>query len=36
MERGIPTAFFSQNTNALTRLATEFARSVVSAILEAF
>jgi outer membrane lipopolysaccharide assembly protein LptE/RlpB len=31
-----PTAFFGQNTNALTRLATEFARSVVSAILEAF
>jgi lipopolysaccharide assembly LptE-like protein len=31
-----PTAFFGQNTNALMRLATEFARSVVSAILEAF
>jgi lipopolysaccharide assembly LptE-like protein len=30
------TAFFGQNVNALDRLATEFARSVVSAILEAF
>ena len=29
-------AFFGQNTNALERLATEFARSVVSSILEAF
>jgi hypothetical protein len=29
-------AFFGQNVNALDRLATEFARSVVSAILEAF
>jgi hypothetical protein len=29
-------AFFSQNVNALDRLATEFSRSVVSAILEAF
>jgi outer membrane lipopolysaccharide assembly protein LptE/RlpB len=31
-----PTAFFGQDTNALERLATEFARSVVSALLEAF
>jgi Lipopolysaccharide-assembly len=30
------TAFLGQNVNALDRLATEFARSVVSAILEAF
>ena len=31
-----PTAFFGQDTNALERVATEFARSVVSALLEAF
>jgi lipopolysaccharide assembly LptE-like protein len=31
-----PSAFFGQDVNALDRLATEFARSVVSAILEAF
>ena len=31
-----PTAFFGQDTNALDRLSTEFARSIVSAILEAF
>jgi hypothetical protein len=31
-----PIAFFGQDTNALDRLATEFARSVVSALLEAF
>ena len=31
-----PTAFFGQDTNALERLATEFARSVVSALMEAF
>ncbi len=31
-----PTLFFGQNANALDRLATDFARSVVSAILEAF
>ena len=31
-----PTAFFGQDTNALERLATEFSRSVVSALLEAF
>jgi hypothetical protein len=31
-----PTAFFGQNTNALDRMSTEFARSIVSAILEAF
>ncbi len=30
------TAFFGQDTNALDRIATEFARSVVSALLEAF
>lgn len=29
-------AFFGQNTNALERLSTEFARSIVSSILEAF
>ena len=29
-------AFFGQNVNALDRLATEFARTIVSAILEAF
>lgn len=31
-----PTAFFGQDVNALDRLSTEFARSLVSAILEAF
>jgi outer membrane lipopolysaccharide assembly protein LptE/RlpB len=31
-----PTAFFGQDVNALERLATQFARAVVSAILEAF
>jgi hypothetical protein len=31
-----PIAFFGQDTNALERVATEFARSVVSALLEAF
>jgi Lipopolysaccharide-assembly len=31
-----PTAFLGQDTNALDRLATELARSIVSAILEAF
>lgn len=31
-----PTAFFGQETNALDRLSGEFARSIVSAILEAF
>ena len=31
-----PAAFFGQDVNALERLASEFARSVVSAILEAF
>lgn len=31
-----PTLFFGQNTNALDRLATDFAKTVVSAILEAF
>jgi hypothetical protein len=30
------TAYFGQNTDALERLATEFSRSVVSALLEAF
>ncbi len=33
---GDPSAFFGQDANALDRVATEFARSVVSAILEAF
>jgi hypothetical protein len=31
-----PNAFFGQDANALDRLATEFARALVSAILEAF
>jgi hypothetical protein len=31
-----PTAFFGQEANALDRIANDFARSVVSAILEAF
>jgi len=31
-----PTAFFGQDTNALERMSTEFARTIVSAILEAF
>ncbi len=31
-----PNAFFSQDVNALDRVGTEFAKSVVSAILEAF
>jgi len=31
-----PNAFFGQETNALERITTEFARSVVSSILEAF
>jgi hypothetical protein len=31
-----PTTFFGQDLNALERIATEFARSTVSAILEAF
>lgn len=31
-----PSAFFGQSTNALQRLSTEFARAVVSALLEAF
>ena len=31
-----PNAFFGQDVNALERVATEFARSLVSAILEAF
>ena len=31
-----PTAFFDQSTNAMERLSTEFARAVVSSILEAF
>ena len=31
-----PTAFFGQETNALERLSSEFARTIVSAILEAF
>jgi hypothetical protein len=31
-----PTAFFGQDQNALDRMTTEFARSIVSALLEAF
>ena len=31
-----PAAYFGQDTNALERLSTEFAKSIVSAILEAF
>ena len=31
-----PAAFFGQDTNALDRMSTDFARSIVSAILEAF
>jgi lipopolysaccharide assembly LptE-like protein len=31
-----PAAFFGQDTNALDRISTEFARTIVSAILEAF
>jgi hypothetical protein len=31
-----PSAFFGQDTNAMERLSTDFARSIVSAILEAF
>jgi hypothetical protein len=31
-----PNAFFGQDVNALDRLAAEFARTLVSAILEAF
>ena len=31
-----PAAFFGQDTNALDRISTEFAKSIVSAILEAF
>ncbi|MGC4084115.1 MAG: hypothetical protein QM736_18895, partial [Vicinamibacterales bacterium] len=31
-----PAAFFGQDQNALDRMTTEFSRSIVSAILEAF
>ena len=31
-----PNAFFGQDANALDRLTTDFARTIVSAILEAF
>jgi hypothetical protein len=31
-----PSAFFQQDTNALERMSGEFARTIVSAILEAF
>ena len=31
-----PAAFFQQDTNALERISTEFARTIVSSILEAF
>jgi hypothetical protein len=33
---GNPSAFFGQGSNALERVANDFARTVVSAILEAF
>ena len=35
-EAGNPSAFFGQGSNALERVANDFARTVVSAILEAF
>ena len=35
-ERPDPVAFFQQDTNALDRMSGEFARTIVSAILEAF
>ena len=35
-QAGNPSAFFGQGSNALERVANDFARSVVSAILEAF
>ena len=35
-QAGNPQAFFGQASNALERVATDFARTVVSAILEAF
>ena len=35
-QAGDPAAFFGQSSNALERVANDFARSVVSAILEAF
>ena len=35
-QAGDPAAFFGQGSNALQRVATDFARTVVSAILEAF
>lgn len=35
-QAGVPTAFFGQGSNALERVANDFARTVVSAILEAF
>jgi hypothetical protein len=36
MQAGDPSAFFGQSSNALQRVATDFARTVISAILEAF
>jgi len=35
-DAGDPSAFFGQDANALERVATEFGRTVVSAILESF
>ena len=35
-QAGNPAAFFGQGSNALERVANDFARTVVSAILEAF
>jgi hypothetical protein len=36
LQAGDPSAFFGQSSNALQRVATDFARTVISAILEAF
>jgi hypothetical protein len=36
LQAGDPSAFFGQSSNALQRVATDFARAVISSILEAF
>jgi hypothetical protein len=36
MQAGDPSAFFGQSSNALQRVASDFARTVISSILEAF
>ncbi|MEI6668091.1 MAG: LPS assembly lipoprotein LptE [Acidobacteriota bacterium] len=36
LQTGDPSAFFGQSSNALQRVATDFARTVISSILEAF